>query len=474
MSARTIQEAARNIPVRAEYDVIVAGAGLGGIAAAIAAARSGAQVLLVERNGFLGGVATAGMCCSIFNCFFTSDGRLGPTGIPDELTTALADAMGYGEAWKKHKGHIIYDIELGKRVLQRQVDQAGVHTLLDTGVAATIVEGNRVRGIIIESKSGREALFAKVVIDATGDADVVAGAGEKYIRKAETPPIQSLCFRLGNVDTDAFIDYFRYSPDEYPSYMDVDWTTAEAIAQYDECGTFLFPHGGGMQMAAFQRAKTNGDLPARVGIHDTTDACQMHVMKQTGMVHVVTGFVHFDGLDIDMITRAITDGREMAFTVADVYRKYIPGFERSFVAGTAANLGVRFSRRIVPDYLLTVKHAHEAGISPLSVGRCIRYVNEIKHPGTGAWCAQIMSDRMFQIPLGCLLPEGLEGIVMGAGRSAGTDQYWLLRTMVGTMAVGQGAGAAAALAVAKGCSLRELDADSLRSALRGIGAETEI
>ena len=98
---------AREIPIRADVDVLIAGGGLGGISAAIAAARSGASALFIERNGFLGGVATAGMCCSIFNCFYTSQHELGVTGNAVETADALAEAASYGCRWHRHKGHII-------------------------------------------------------------------------------------------------------------------------------------------------------------------------------------------------------------------------------------------------------------------------------------------------------------------------------------------------------------------------------
>ena len=108
---KTIREEGREIPVRAEVDVLVAGGGLGGVSAAMAAARAGAKTLLVERNSFLGGVATAGMCCSMFNAFYTASGKLGTTGNALEAADALAEAAGYGERWKRHKAHIIYDVE---------------------------------------------------------------------------------------------------------------------------------------------------------------------------------------------------------------------------------------------------------------------------------------------------------------------------------------------------------------------------
>jgi len=474
MTTQTINEAARSVPVKGEYDVIVAGGGLGGIAAAIAAARTGAKTLLIERNTFVGGVATAGMCCSIFNCYYTADHRLGPQGIPVEIADALADAMGYGKRWHKHKGHIIYDIERGKLVLQQMLEDAGVDLLLDTQIAGAVVDANTVKGVIVENKSGRDAWLARVVVDATGDADVAAAAGAPVVGTPEAGAPTSLCFRLGNVNADAFVGYFRQNPNEYPTYMDVDWDLDEALAQYDDCGTLLFPHGGGIQMRAFQDAKASGDLPASVGLHDTTDACQMHVMRQTGIAHVVTGFVRFDGLDMETITRSIADGRRMAFTVADVYCKYIPGFDQCYVAGTAANLGVRFSRRIEPDVMLT-KEDYLAGRSyPDAIGRCVVYEHEKKHKGPGAWSSQVMSDRMHHVPLGCLLPQGMNGLIMGAGRSAGVDQYWILRVMVTTMAVGQGAGVAAALAASSGQSLRELDMTTVQGALKDLGQDLDL
>ncbi len=130
-----VTEPARQIPVRGQYDVIVAGGGLGGIAAGVASARSGARTLLVERNSFVGGVATAGMCCSIFNCFYTHDHELGSTGIAVEIADTLAEAEGYGKKWHDHKGHIIYDVESAKFHLSRMVTEASADMLFDCVIA---------------------------------------------------------------------------------------------------------------------------------------------------------------------------------------------------------------------------------------------------------------------------------------------------------------------------------------------------
>ncbi len=465
----SMNEPARTLPVRGEFDVIVCGGGLGGTAAAIASARAGAKTLLIERNSFLGGVATAGMCCSIFNCYYTGaePRRLATSGIAVEIADAMAAAMGYGRKWHDHKGHIIYDIERGKLVLQELVEQAGAELLLQAWTAGAIVEDGAVRGVIVESKSGREAIRAKVVVDATGDADIAAFAGVSL--HTQQKGIHSLCFRLGNVDVNAFVDFFRQNPDQFPEYMDVDWKLPEALAQYDDCGTFLFPHGGGMQMDAFKQAKANGELPESIGIQDTTDACQMHALRQTGVVHVITGFTHFDGLDAEQISRSIADGRRMAFTVADVYRKYIPGFANAFIAGTAANLGVRTSRYLDGEFVFTADMLKPGVRHPDAVGTLVGWENQIKHHGANAWGSQVCHADSADLPYRCLLPKGVDGLLMGAGRSISTDNPSLLRVMVHTMVVGQAAGTAAAVIAGSGCQTREVNLADVQTELKRQG-----
>ena len=443
-----VEEARREIPVRARVEVLVVGGGLGGIAAAMAAARTGARTLLLERNGFLGGTATAGMCCSVFNCFFLRGGGQGTTGIAEEIVDALALGEGYGRKWRGHKGHIIYDTERGKLILAELVSQAGTDILYQAIVAGTLVEEGVLKGVIVESKSGREAILAKTVIDASGDADVAARAGVPL--HTQERGVHSLCFRLGKVEVDAFVDFFRRNPDQYPERMDVDWSAAEALAQYDACGTFLFPHGGGVQLEALRRAQKEGALPGKVGIHDSVDACQMHAIRRTGIVHVITGFSRFDGLDIGKISRSMGDGRRMAFEMAGVFREYVPGFENAFVVGTGTNLGVRTSRYLDGDFVFTAEMMEAGRRQEDAVGRGVGWDNRVVHPGKGAWGCQICREDSFDLPYRCLIPTKIEGLLMGAGRSVSTENPSLLRVMVHTMMVGQAAGVASGMAVRRG------------------------
>jgi hypothetical protein len=465
-----VSEPPRQTPVRAEVDVLVAGGGLGGIAAALSAARAGANVTLVERNAFLGGVATAGMCCSMFNCFYTADHRLGVKGIALEVADGLAEAMGYGTKWHSHKGHIIYDVELAKGLLESLVESAGVRVLYQTVVCGAVTGGGSILGVLIESKSGREAILSRVVVDATGDADVAALAGAPLHTNPRGAK-HSYCFRLGGVDVDRFVDYFASHPDQYPDHMDVDWTVGEALAQYRDTGTFLFPHGGAMQMDIIKQARQRGEYPESVGIYDTLDACQMHAVRDTGIVHIVTGHAYFHDLDIGNISRAMIDGRQMARQVTAFFGSHVLGFESARVVGTATNLGIRASRWSDGAFVFTRSMKEHATRFADAVGRGVVQVDLRKHAGEGAWGVQTFTSETFDVPYRCLVPRDVDGLLMGAGRSVSAEDPYLLRVMVHTMVIGQAAGAASAVAVLTDAPPREVDIGAVQSELRRQGVE---
>ena len=466
----TITETIREIPVRTTVDVLVAGGGLGGVAAAIAAARTGARTLLVERNSFPGGVATAGMCCSIFNAYYTGDGTLGTKGIALEIADALAEATGFGKKWHQHKGHIIYDVEEAKQVLDKMMRDAGADILYESVISSAIVEDGVLKGVVVESKGGREAILADVTVDATGDADVAALAGAKLF----TDPLKiptSFVFRIGNVDVDALVNYYIEHPDQYPEYMDVDWSFEEALAQYRETGTFLFPHGGAMQMEIFRQAIEGGELPDRVGLHDTLNACQMHAIRDRRIIHIITGFARIKELDIGDISRSIADGRKMAFVMTEFFRRHLPGFADSFVIATADDLGIRISRWIDGEFTFTGDMYQASTRFPDAVGKSVPVQGKVKHKGVGAWSSQVLGNDVFDVPYRCMVPTGVEGLLMGAGRSLSADNPALLRLMVYTMVTGQGAGAAAAVAARDGTPVKEVNITKVQDILRQQGVD---
>ena len=471
-SANTVIEPSRETPVRDEVDVLVAGGGLGGVSAAVAAARAGARTLLVERNGFPGGVATAGLCCSVQNRFYTPSHELIVKGNALEFVDELAEADGPSSHWHDHKGHIIYDVERGKLVLIELLERAGVTYLFDTLVTDDLMSGDRIEGVIVASKSGREAIKAKVVVDATGDADVayLAGAPVRWIHEGVWAR-HSYDFRMGNVDVDRFVGYFREHPDQYPPHMDVDWTFEEAYQQYQGTGTFLFPHGGGEQLELIKRGIASGEYQTALGVYDSLDALQMHAIRDMGMVHIITGFVDIDDLDIAKISRAMSDGKRLAFYVADYFRKHLPGFERAFVTSTADDLGMRATRWIEGAFDFTREMRSTATRFPDAVGRGVVERHFVKNPAPGAWGVTTFEDDSFDIPYRCLLPCKVDGLLMGSGRSVSASDPMLLRTMALTMIVGQGAGVAAAVSAQEGVAPRVVNIEVVQGELRRQGAD---
>ncbi len=461
----------RAVPVVWKTDVLVVGGGLGGIAADPASARAGARTILLERNGYVGGVATAGLCCSVYNCLFTRDGKTAVEGIPMEIVRLLADGAGPGESFRRHKGHIIYDVEKAKRLLAECLRAAGV--LLLTGMTAVDVwrDGEILHGVVAAGRNGLQTIRAGAVVDATGDADVARLAGVPMERITGN---SSYVFRLGNVDLDAFVGYFRHNPEEYPEKMDIEWTLADALAQYDDNGTFLFPHGGGIQLSIVEEGRRRGEFPERVGGHGTIDAMQMHGIRDLGVVHVITGFVQVPGLEAEQTAQAVLDGREMAYAVTDFFRRRMPGFERAFVAATADDLGIRTSGHIAGDFVFTPAMQQTPSRFADAIGTGVveesRALYAEAHAGAkNAWNAQILGRDVYEIPLRCLLPKKAENLIMGSGRSASVSGWALLRVMVTTMTVGQGAGTAAALAVKSGVMVRQVDIGALRQELQRQG-----
>jgi hypothetical protein len=447
-------------------DVLVAGGGLAGVSAAVGAARAGARTLLLERNGFPGGVATAGMCCSVFNCFYTPSHELVVRGNSRDFVDELARAGGAGGHWHEHRGHIVYDVERGKLALTELLERAGAGYLFDALVVDVIQEGDALQGAVIESKSGREAIRARVVVDATGDADVAHRAGAPLRHTSELGWARhSYVFRIGNVDVDRFAQYFADHPEQYADYMDVDWTVDDALRQYRETGTFLFPHGGGIQMDLIKQGLASGEYPTAIGVHDDLAALQMHALRNPGVVHVITGFCELPDLDVGRITRAMADGRRLAFAVTDYFRRYVPGFERAYVTATADDLGIRASRWLDGEFVFTSAMKSEPTRFEDAVGRGVVEHDYVKNLAPGAWGCQTFLDATFDLPYRCLLPRRVEGLLMGSGRSVSAENPFLLRCMALTMVVGQGAGVAAAVSARKGTPPRSVDVSRVQEEL---------
>ena len=414
----TFHEPAREIPVEHSADVVIAGGGPAGVAAAIAAARGGADTLLVERAAVLGGMATCGLMTS-FNGFRNEhppNELQSVKGIAQEIVIELAILHGitgrtaHGDfSAQLDSGEVPYavgfDPEILKYLLFRMCREAGVRLLLHSWVCGSVVEGDTIRGIIVENKSGRQGVAGKIIVDATGDGDVAARAGAPFIKPQKTGEHMmgtSLMYRVAGVQPEHFDD-----------------------GKY--CGIVV-----------------NGTM--------------------TGWG---PGVAECDGIDVRDLTDAEVQARQRIFDTVDQLRKH-PGYEECYLVQTADWLGVRETRHIQGEYTVTeddaIKGRHFDDVIAIS-----------SNPVPGYYGKRYFFDHEgFHVPYRSLVPLKTENLII-AGRCISAEQvpFQSARSMAPLMAISQAAGAAAALCLKRGESPRSLNVPALQKHLLDQGAELQ-
>jgi hypothetical protein len=443
-----------DIPVAAESDVLVVGAGPAGIAAAISSARNGASTTLIEKNGYVGGNLTAGLvgpCMTSYSLdgeqqlikgifeelvlrMEATGGALHPSGIP--AGSEYCGFIDYG-----HARVTPFDPEAVKLHATEMLLEAGVSLQLHTFVADTVVEDGAVRGVITASKSGLQAFRASVTVDCSADADVAVRGGASYeqgrTEDGLTQPM-TMFFRVGNVDDDAVRAYVAEHPDDYRPF-------ASLVAEAREAGDFPIQRRG-------------------VGLYKTLEPGVWRI--NTSRLH------HLDGTDVHDLTTGEIEGRRQVAALMRFFRTWLPGFERAILLDTAATVGVRETRRIVGDYVLTVEDLAQGREFEDVIALC-GYPVDIHSPtgdgggADGTW----KTANIYQIPYRSLVPAGLDGVLV-AGRclSATHEAQGATRVMPPSFAMGEAAGAAAALSVRHGTSPRDVSIPELQQALVRQGA----
>ncbi|MFC3798368.1 FAD-dependent oxidoreductase [Cohnella sp. GCM10012308] len=420
-SAKTYREAARDLPVGGEFDVIVAGGGPAGIGAAVASARSGARTLLLERYGFLGGMATAGLVVPHF------DGHSNK-GINAELIDRLSCLGGWGApGWK-----ISFDPELFKHVSEAMVLESGASILYHSAVACPIVEDNRVCGVIVESKSGREAYLARTVVDTTGDGDVAARAGCRFEKgRPEDGLMQPMTymFRMGGVD----------------------WVQHGAHDLFNLCQRAIEETGDDYRLPF--------DVPWAI-----------HVPNPGEVVLQLTHVRGVDGTDAAELTRAEIEGRRQVLDVCRFLKSHVAEFAGSRLIETATQIGVRETRRIVGDYRISDDDVYD-GVAFADGIADVTFPVDIHDPVDKSQPVSLVGTRRgksgaYQIPYRALLPTDREQLLV-AGRciSGSYTAHASYRVKGPCMAMGQAAGTAAALGVLNGIAPRLVDAGELQHKL---------
>ena len=429
----TYHEPAREVPFRAHVDVAVIGGGPAGTAAAVAAARTGADVLLVERYGHLGGLATGGLVIWI-DRMTDWEGRQVITGVADDLLENLWDGAVYGparEIWGSHdeedvahwgqrgagfRGTVTWsptvDPEALKTVSLDLVRGAGASLLLHSWVVAPIVADGRVSGVVVENKEGRQAIGASVVVDTSGDGDVYAAAGAAHssdVHEGSIHHCMNVAWLWAGVDMDRWIRFRREEPERLAELRGL---------AVDTVGVFERPHVSWRNdVAVFMGPRLSG----------------------------------LSGLDADDLTAVEIESRRRMLDLLAFYRSHAPGFENAWVMLTAPQAGVRHTRRL-------------AGVRPIlreEWERGVVYEDEV-----GVSPSLAPAFPSVSIPLGSLVPTQLDGL-LAAGRTMASDaqSHIFLREIPQCWVTGQAAGVAAAEAVRAGVAPRHVDVRAVQAEL---------
>jgi hypothetical protein len=453
----TIIEKQREIPILGECDVLVAGGGVAGVAAAVSAARAGARTILIERAGYLGGVASAGLMTSMTNFIFTGDGRHVVRGFCEELLDRLAANGGTTPKWRTRAlPQIPFDQQVFWFVVSEMVRDARVEPLVEMWAAGVVQDGEMVRGVIAESKGGRQAILGKVVVDTTGDADLAAWAGAPF--RHAPPDSGSLLFQMSNANLDETVAYFETHPEEWQQYSDRVTPLQDFIANWRERDCFHLPHDGARNMRIVKDAIQRGEYVRDIGLCHDLDIFGMYAYRPAGQVMINSCNFHIDHLDARAHAQAELEARMAIPTIAAFLRRRFPGFEQAIVSNSAATIGVRFTRWINAGFDLTFDDQAKETHWPDVIGVVAA---SDRHPKGGVTYPPMAADMPYRI----LLPQEVENLIVGSGKSVSTNPRGLMRGQVPCMVCGQAAGVAAAVAAKSGDSVLRVAIKDVQKAL---------
>lgn len=422
-------EQPKEIPVYDQVDVLVLGAGPAGVGAALSAARQGAKTLLVEQMGDVGGIATSGLMSH-----WTGNTR---GGIYEEILNRSADLPDSADYGFNGSPRQIINPEHLKTALLEMLQEAGVDLLLYTFVCLPIMEEKRVKGVIVENKSGRQAIFAKIVIDCTGDGDIAARAGAAYRKGREEDgamqPV-SLMFKIGGVDYTKAV-----FPGKFEDYIQIPKGEIHALGKQN----LPFPAG---HVLLYRTS-----LPGVV-------TCNM------------TNCIGIDGTSTKDLVKATLECRRQLAPILDFLRNFVPGYENCYLLSTASLIGVRETRHFEGLATITEEDIRSARVFPdwaVTYASFNFDVHNMTGNGLDATGAQdAFAATYYTIPYGCLVPREIDGLLLAGRNISGTHMANAnYRVMPICANMGQAAGIAAALCVQEGVRPRDVDVKVLQKRL---------
>lgn len=443
----------REIPLSDEYEVIVVGGGPAGCTAATAAAREGAKTLLLEATGSLGGMGTSGLIP--WFCGYGDGEKVISRGLAEKVRLELGKGMPHLRPIIE-KGDFVtpaIDPELLKRIYDEMVTDAGATVRFGTSLCGVEkLDDSHVDALLVADKSGLHAYKAKVYVDCTGDADLAAWAGAPFEKGDDQGQLQPAthCFVINNIDEEALADGPRihfYDPDS-PVWKALRDPRYPLIEELHSCSMKIGPGTYGFN---------------------------------TGHLFDV------DNTDPESISHALMKGRQMAKQYYDAFAEHLPAFTNSFLTATGSLLGVRETRRIIGDYVLTGDDYRAARDFPDSIcrnaygidihcsrKRCLelaqKTIEELKEFNRQV-TQKLPAGQSVSVPFRCLIPKTLNN-VLTAGRCISTDRMTngTVRIMACCLNTGEAAGIGAAMAAKDDGNVRAVDATHVRSMLREYGA----
>ena len=423
---RFYTQPAKQIPVTYDVDVLVVGGGPAGIGAALAAARQGARILLIEQSGAMGGVATTGLMSHW-------TGRTEHIGIYGEILRRAQDS----------DNPVLINPEKLKTVLLDMLDEAGVRWLLYTFASDVIIEDGVIKGVVTESKSGREAILARIVVDATGDGDIAAKAGVPFTKgrggDGKMQPM-TIMFKVAGVDTDRVVRFVGGFEDTYDT--------------------------------------PEGDIQSLAKQHLPFPAGHLLIYRSTlpGIVTCnMTNAIDVDGTKAEDLTRADYVCRSQIEPIVAFLRTYVRGFENCYVISAAPRIGVRETRHFEGEYTITEEDILTARVFDDWVVPKVHFnfdVHNLSGSGLDVTGAQkhFGQSQHYTIPYGCFVPNKIENLFLAGRNISGTHKaHSNFRVMPICVLMGQAVGTAAALCVQQDVTPRDVDVRDVQAILEAQG-----
>ena len=448
------------------YDVVVIGGGASGVMAAAAAAKNGAKTLLVDAGPSVGGELLSGI--GVAGCV-NSRGEWAVGGLVTELIEecdAMGGYVGNFNEWRLN-WLVCLDPEIVKLALPRLLRRYGVNLLLYTFAEDVVIENGAIKGIIVLNKNKRTLITAKQFIDCSGDADIALLAGAPVVKGEDGGGLQpvSLVFRMAGLDKDKLFEFVRQHPENivigdnpiYPS-------KAQCIENLIKAGypRVVFDGKGPL----LSNAMASGEVYKTALI----SICPVSTQRREVSCNT-TRIAHIDATDTRQLSNVLPDLTEQVWTGVKFLKANVPGFEHANFAGAASRIGIRETRRIVGEYVLTGDDCQQGRKFSDGIAKGCHHI-DIHGEGTKQIRIPIENGGTYDIPFSCLVPKGIKNLLVSGRCMSGTREGNGTARVMGTvMATGQAAGTASAMAAQRSLAdIRDLPVLELREQLKAHGA----